>query len=244
MPQVEKRVARRVVVVLAIMTAVALGAVPAHAVSRGSSRLWSGLVSRGGGYTAVTADVRVPRVTALCGSRSNVVVYVGLGGYGSLPFVQNGITLLPGNGIGVWSEVFDRYGHTRVTSMTLPVRSGDLVRLGARFSSNKRSLLFTWSNLTLHKTVRQSVTNAARYYNGATADYVVERSWYPYRGSPLARYGSVGFSRAYASRYGHSVGAYNGSSRIITLRGTGGRALSSVVYARGTKFTTAWKGCS
>ena len=234
---------KRILLVLAVAVAVLVGAAPAHAVSSGSSRLWSGLVSPGGGYTAVTADVRVPRVTAGCGASSNVVVYVGLGGYGSLPFVQNGITLLPGRGVGVWSEVFDRAGHTRVTSRNLRVRPGDLVRMSARFSPSKYLLVFSWSNLSLRQTVRQTVTNAGRYYNGATADYVVERSWYPYRGSPLAQYGRVGFSRAYAERHGHVVPAYSSSSRVITLRGSGGRALSSVVWARGQSFITAWRGC-
>lgn len=104
-----------------------------------------------------------------------------------------------------------------------------------------------WSNLSLHQTVRQSVTNAGRYYNGATADYVVERSWYPYRGSPLAQYGRVGSSRAYAERHGHVVAAYNSSSRVITLRGSGWSPpaiipppwLSSSSGARGSARTCA-----
>jgi hypothetical protein len=235
---------KRVVLVLAVMTAAILSAVPAGAGSQDSSNLWSGLVSPGGGYGAVTADVRVPKVTANCGSRSNVVIYVGLGGYGSLPFVQNGITLVPGQSIGVWSEVFDRYGNTRITSRALLVRPGDLVRLSIWFSPSRYQLVFSWNNLTLRRSVTQSVTNAARYYNGATADYVVERSWYPYRGSPLTQYGRVSFARAYAVRYGRAVSAYNGSSRVVTLRGIGGRALSAVVSAGGQSFTTAWKGCT
>ncbi len=234
---------KRVVLLLAVVTAAVLAAGPAHAVSRDSSNLWSGLVSPGGGYSAVTADVRVPKVTTGCGSSSNVVIYVGLGGYGSLPFVQNGITLIPGRTIGVWSEVFDRYGHTRVTSKALQVRPGDLLRLSAQFSASRYQLIFTWNNLSLHKSVTQLVTSAAKYYNGATADYVVERSWYPYRGSPLAQYGRVSFGRAYALRYGHVVAAYNGSTRVVTMRGIGGRVLSTVASVGGQSFTTAWKGC-
>jgi hypothetical protein len=229
-------------VLLGIVFLAGMAVAPAHAVGYGYSGLWSGLLSNGGGYVGVTADVTVPRVSTYCGTSSNVVAFVGLGGWNSLPFVQNGFTVTP-KGVGVWSEVFDRSGRGPTTSVALPIRPGDRIRLSLSFSSDKSVLWFRWENLTLRRVAFQRLPNAARYYNGSTADYIVERSWYPYRGSPLARYTPVAFSNARAARAGRWVPAYNSGSTKVTLLGAGGRTLSRVTSASGTSFSTAWSGC-
>ncbi len=215
---------------------------PAQAVSYGYSGQWSGLVSTGGGYTAVTADVTVPRVSTLCGRDSNVVAFVGLGGWNRLPFVQNGFTVTP-KGVGVWWEVFDKAGHGPVAGVALPARPGDRMRLRLEFSANRSVLTFRWDNLTLHRSRSQVVTNAARYYTGATADYVVERSWYPYRGAPLARFTPITFSNAKAVRAGRWVPAYNANSIRVTMLGARSNTVARVTAASGTTFRTDWSGC-
>jgi hypothetical protein len=238
-----RRIRRAVTVLLGVVSLAGMAVTPAHAVSYGYSGLWSGLLSNGGGYLGVTADVTVPRVSTYCGTNSNVVAFIGLGGWNSLPFVQNGFTVTP-KGLGVWSEVFDSSGRGPTTTVALPIRPGDRIRLSLSFSSNRSVLWFRWENLTLGRVAIQRLSNAARYYNGSTADYIVERSWYPYRGSPLARYSPVAFSNAKAARAGRWVPAYNSGSTKITLLGAGGRTLSRVASASGTSFSTAWSGCS
>jgi hypothetical protein len=231
-----------VIVLLSGVLLMALWTAPAQAVSYGYSGLWSGVLSTGGSYRGVTAEVTVPRVTSYCGSDSNVAVFIGLGGSTGLPFVQNGFTVTP-KGFGVWSEVFDKYGQGPTTAVSLPIRSGDRIRLSVSFSSDKTVLYFRWENLTLQRVMLQRVGNAARYYNGSTADYIVERSYYPYRGAPLARYSPITFSNAKAARAGAWVPAYNSGSTRITMLGGTGNTLSRVTSASGTTLTTGWSGC-
>jgi hypothetical protein len=190
----------------------------------------------------VTADVTVPRVSAYCGKDSNVVAFIGLGGWTSLPFTQIGFTVTP-KGFGVWSEVFDRSGRGPTTSVKMPIRSGDRMRLSLTFSANRSVLTFRWENRTLHQVRSQRLTNAARYYNGSTADYVVERSWYPYRGSPLARYTPVTFYYAKAWRGGRWVPAYNAASTKVTMLGARANTVSRVTSAAGTTVNTGWASC-
>jgi hypothetical protein len=231
-----------VLVLLGGVLLATLWTAPAQAVSYGYSGLWSGVLSNGGGYVGITAEVTVPRVSTYCGTGSNVAVFIGLGGWNSLPFAQNGLTVTP-KGIGVWSEVFDRYGRGPTTSVSLPIRPGDRIRLSASFSADKTVLYFRWENVTLRRVTLQRVSNAARYYNGSTADYVVERSYYPYRGSPLARYSPTTFSNAKAARAGAWVPAYNSGSTRITMLGGAGNTMSRVTSASGTTLTTGWSGC-
>jgi hypothetical protein len=229
-------------VMVIVGTLVAAGSVPASAATESYSGQWSGLVSTGGGYLSVTAEVTVPKVTASCGRDSNVVAYVGLGGWGSLPFAQNGFTVTP-SGLGAWYEVFDRAGRGTTAGVPLPVRPGDRVRLSLAFSTDRSVLWFHWENLTQHRVVVRQVANAARYYNGATADYVVERAWYPYRGAPLARFAPVTFSNARAIRAGHWLAAVNPRTVRVTMLGATGRPIARVSAASGTSFQASWAGC-
>jgi hypothetical protein len=237
-----RRAGRAALITVSVGILVGLGTGSAGAVTYGHSDQWTGVLSRGGGYTAVTADVTVPRVSTYCGKDSNVVAFIGLGGWTGLPFVQNGFTVTP-RGLGVWYEVFDSAGRGPVVGVPLAIRPGDRVRLGLSFSANRSVLTFRWENLTLHRAVSRTVSNAGRYYNGSTADYVVERSWYPYRGSPLARFTPITFSNAKAVRYGRSVPAYNSGSTRVTMLGARGNTVARVAPTSGTSFTTSWAGC-
>jgi hypothetical protein len=233
---------RAALILVAAGAAVVAAAGPATAVSAGYSGNWSGLVSTGGGYNDVTAEITLPRVSASCGNGAHVVGYIGLGGWSALPFVQNGFTVTPG-GASVWSEEFDRNGNGPVTNIKLAVRPGDRLRLRLRFNADRSVLDYTWQNLTLHRTATRRVTNAARYFNGSTADYVVERAWYPFRGAPLGRYTPVTFTNAKAARRGVWIPAYNSGSVRVTMLGATGRTISAVTAARSTTFTTGWSGC-
>jgi hypothetical protein len=229
-------------VLVSVGALMAAGSSPADAATESYSGAWSGLVSAGGGYVAVSAEVTVPKVTAYCGKDSNVVGYVGLGGWGSLPFAQNGFTVTP-SGLGAWYEVFDRAGRGTTVGVPLPIRPGDRVRLSLAFSTDRSVLRFHWENLTQHRVVARQIGNAARYYNGATADYVVERAWYPYRGAPLARFTPVAFRNAKAIRGGHWLPAVNPRTIRVTMLGATGRPIARVSTAAGTSFQTSWAGC-
>lgn len=85
------------------------------------------------------------------------------------------LTFLHGAGIGVWYELFDRYGNGPVVSVPLRMKQGDEIRLGLRFSANHSMLSFSWMNLTRHTTATRTVRNAGKYYNGSTAEWIVER---------------------------------------------------------------------
>ncbi|HVQ94694.1 MAG TPA: G1 family glutamic endopeptidase [Mycobacteriales bacterium] len=229
-------------VLVCVGALLAAGSAPASAATEGYSGAWSGLVSGGGGYVSVSAEVTVPKVTAYCGKDSNVVAYVGLGGWGSLPFAQNGFTVTP-SGLGAWYEVFDRAGRGTTVGVPLPIRPGDRVRLSLAFSTDRTVLRFHWENLTQHRVVARQIGNAARYYNGATADYVVERAWYPYRGAPLARFTPVIFRNAKAIRGGHWLPAVNPRTIRVTMLGATARPIALVSAAAGTSFQTSWAGC-
>jgi hypothetical protein len=234
---------RAALILVVASAAVLVGAAPpAEAVTAGYSGNWSGLVSTGGGYNDVTADIVVPRVTGSCGTGSHVVAYIGLGGWTGVPFTQNGFTVTP-RGASAWSEEFDRNGNGPVTNVALPLRPGDTIRLRLRFNANRSVLDYTWQNLTLHKTVTRHVTNAARYFNGSTADYVVERAWYPFKGAPLGHYTPVSVTNAKAARDGVWIPAYNSRSVRVSMLGAGGRTISRVTAAKNTSFTTGWSGC-
>ncbi|HVQ44155.1 MAG TPA: G1 family glutamic endopeptidase [Candidatus Saccharimonadia bacterium] len=238
-----RRLGAAIVAVATILAIAGLGAPAADATSQSYSGHWAGLVDGGGGYTKITADVVVPSVTTACGTGSAVAVYVGLGGWGSLPFAQNGFTVTP-QGVGVWWEVFDRNGNGPVAGIALATRPGNKLRFGFEFASHGTVLTFYWANLTTGKVVTRRITNAARYYNAKTADYVVERPNYPKAGAPLAQYRPITFTRAQAVRSGRWVPAYNTGSVLVSTLGRAGNVISHVTAARADTFTTAWSGCS
>lgn len=213
---------------------------PADATMMATSPAWSGSVTPGGGYTSVTAQFVVPRVTAACGRDSNVAIFVGLGGWGSLPFVQDGVTVTPA-GASAWYETFSRGHADPGVGVPLVVRPGDRVRISLSFANHGYYLTFRWENLTTRKTVNKAISNASRYYNGATADYVVERSNYPRVGSPLAAYGSVALQDARAARHGRWVPAADHNATLVTMR-PGARTLATT-SAPGGVVTSRWAAC-
>jgi hypothetical protein len=226
-------------VVAAAVTLPALAG-PAAAAGTAYSAQWSGLVATAGGYTAVSAEFTVPKVTGRCGLDSAAAVFIGLGGWGRVPFAQNGITLTPGGRVGVWSEVFDARGRGPITSRQLPVKAGDRLRLGLGFSPSHQTLVFTWVNLTSRRQTSQTVHGAAGYFNGATADLVVERPWFPYRGAPLADYGRVSFAGARVLRPGGwRPAAVERSVSVTTLGGRG----NAVARTTAGGLTAVWAGC-
>jgi hypothetical protein len=148
---------------------------PAQAATAIGGNGWAGTIDRGTGISRVSGRIVVPKVDATCGTNSNVAVWVGLGGFGTLPFAQNGITVTP-SGTSAWFELFDRTGAGPVVGVSLPMKAGDVVALGLGFSPGHTVLTLTWSNLTRNQKVTRTINNAARWYNGSTAEWIVERA--------------------------------------------------------------------
>jgi hypothetical protein len=216
-------------------------ATPAGAVTTVYRSGWSGSTTPGGGYTSVTMQFVVPHVSAACGRDSSVAIFDGLGGWGSLPFVQNGITVTPA-GASAWREVFDRNGGGSVVGVPLRVRSGDRVRVSLSFADRAYHLTFRWENLTLHTAYNAAISGAARYYNGATADYVVERPNYPYRGAALGAFDSVTFQDARALRGRRWVADIDHNASLITMVGATGRTLARTSIVR-NQVVSRWGAC-
>jgi hypothetical protein len=152
------------------------GIAPATAAIAVGGNVWSGIIDQGtAGISRVSGRITVPTVDASAGSNSNVAVWVGLGGYGTFPFAQNGITLTP-SGASAWYELFDKSGNGPVVGVPLPMIAGDVVALGLQFTPNHTSLTFTWNNLTQKQSVTRTLATAAGWYNGSTVEWIVERA--------------------------------------------------------------------
>lgn len=240
--------------VVAIMTGVLVGvliallATPAQArppATEVGGSIWSGIIDRGAGLLEVHTRVTVPRVSGSCSARSNAAVWVGLGGYGRFPFAQNGITLTP-SGIGAWYELFDGSGAGPVVTVPVVIRTGDVLELDLHFTSNHQVLIMTWNNLTRHQLASRRLTGAARWYNGSTAEWIVERAAYDYRhDSPyFARFAPITFTSAWtrnANGAGRSAFPNDVRSELIG-KGTYHKLTTTTPHSS-QSFTTTWRAC-
>lgn len=238
------------VIITGLSIALVGGAAPAAAAPLTGiivgNNIWAGAIDAGRGFTAVEGTVVVPRVDALCGTNSNVAIWVGLGGYLGMPFAQNGISVTP-RGRSAWYELFDRNGNGPVVSVPLAMSSGDQVRLSLAFSAGHGTLTFVWRNLTRHVQTQRVIGNAARWYNGGTAEWIVERANYdPPTSSPaLAHFSPVTFTGALAS-VGPAQRAALPDTYTSLMWGVGLlrqlTGLSPAPRARDS-FTTTWRAC-
>jgi hypothetical protein len=243
--------AKLIAVPLVLMLIAALqisGSAPASAATAVGGNLWAGVIDAGTGISSVSGRVTVPKVDAACATNSNAAVWVGLGGYGTVPFAQNGITVTPG-GFGAWYELFDKFGQGPVVSVSLPMKAGDVIGLGLAFSANHTMLTFTWSNLTSNQTVTRTITGAARWYNGTTAEWIVERGGYdPLHDTPnLAHFSPITFTNAV---YASSTVAHNAMPNTYTstvaskyIGGTSHPMARVTSSANAQAFTTTWVAC-
>lgn len=233
-----------VATVTAAAGAVALPGVPAGAAMFGSNRTWSGVVSNGRGYLAVRGSLTVPTADTRCGDDGVVSSWVGLGGFGRYPFVQNGFTLTA-HGIGAWYEVFDRDGATRTVGVRFAARPGDVISPRLSFTPDHTTLRFTWRNLTRHTAVGVVVADARRYYNGGSAEWIDERA--PYEAAtdtPLLRHRPIAWSHAIARTATATVSAVDDNSVVLDLRSQGtARTLERVVPTSARSFASRWIDC-
>jgi len=126
--------ARTCAVLLAVLAAVLTMSTPAQAMTGTfytTSTVWSGVVRPGSGITRVSGDVTLPKVDPRCGVTSVASMWVGLGGYGQLPFVQNGVTISGTGATSAWYELFDRNGGECLASSATQFWSSETSALGA-----------------------------------------------------------------------------------------------------------------
>jgi hypothetical protein len=235
--------------VVAVGTVMGVQSAQASVGSYGTAYPWSGIVNTNGAFDSVGMEMIVPRVSAVCGTASNAAVWAGLGGYGRVPFAQNGITVTPG-GVGVWYELFDRTGNGPVRGVQLKnvagaavqPKAGDIMAVSLKFTSGYTRLSFGWSDLTNHTHAYVLIGNAARWYNGSTAEWIVEHSpATPY----FASFSPIKIYRAWAEMSGRRIAAMHGAGVVLLTLQKGPDRLDSVVPSSTDEsaFTTSWLRC-
>jgi hypothetical protein len=249
---INKRVDRVKLIAIPLMLVLAAAlqltvTAPARAAIAVGGNVWSGIIDRGSGVTRVSGRIVIPKVDAACGTNSNVAVFVGLGGYGTFPFAQNGITLTP-SGISAWFELFDKTGRGPVVSVSLPMKAGDVVALGLAFSPGHTVLTFAWSNLTRNLKVTRTLTNAARWHNGSTAEWIVERAAFDaLHDSPyLAHFSPITFTNAAYSTptTGRSAFPNTYTSTMQSKYVNGWHPMTRVApLSNSQAFRTTWLAC-
>jgi Peptidase A4 family len=249
---IQTRLGRRRLITIRLMLVLAAvfqlaGTAPASASIAVGGNVWSGAIDGGSGVSHVSGRLAIPKIDAGCGLHSNVAVWVGLGGYGKLPFAQNGITLTP-SGMSAWFELLDKSGNGPVQSVALPMKTGDVVALNLAFSPGHTVLSLTWSNLTRHQSVTRRFLNAARWYNGSTAEWIVERAAFDARhDSPyLARFSPITFTNAVYGTPTTSRSAFPNTytSTMYSRYVNGWHPMTQVTRLSNSQaFRTTWSAC-
>lgn len=232
--------------VVAVLALTAAAQKPATIHHTYSDTVWSGMVNvSSSNYLSTTMDVVVPSVTAKCGSKATTAIWTGLGGYGGLPFAQNGFSV-DSVGIAPWYEVFEASGKTVEVNIAMParVKVGDKMLVSEGFSANHAALTMTWNDLTVagnNKVV--TLTNASKYYGGRSAEYVIESA--PTQ-DDLMQFSPVVISAASSRNASGTVIDADANGDIHNLVGPKGNALDSVAASSTdpTVFSTTWKACS
>lgn len=212
--------------------------IPTQLLSVNGGQVWSGRVQPGSNITTVTATFTVPVAHWTCGAASNVAVWVGLGGYGSPPLAQAGVTVTPA-GDSAWYELIDRYGNGPVAGLPVRVRAGDRITATVAFTA-VRDVTLSVRNRTTGQVGAVTVRGAGRYYRGSTADWIVERAAYdPVTDTPaVAAIGPVTFTGG-----GSTGGTASRAVIALYLFGRTLRTLLSTQTLGPGAFTVTWHAC-
>jgi Peptidase A4 family len=213
-----------------------------------ASKNWAGFVTIAGHSTVscVESSWIQPKVTCASKSRSDVSIWVGIGGASSADkvLIQTGTDVACRGGkpsYNAWTEVFPRESEQIIPSFV--VNPGD--QIWARVSVSGKTFSMTVANITRKEThtVKTTVKTAHRL----TADWVVEA---PSAGCPghcttlpLAHFASTRFSGGFATIGGVLAGIDHWNRDIVTMYvgdATTHRAVVSGVRDGGT-FTVAWR---
>jgi Peptidase A4 family len=213
-----------------------------------ASKNWAGYVTIAGHSTVscVESSWIQPKVTCASKSRSEVSIWVGIGGASSADkvLIQTGTDVACRGGkpsYNAWTEVFPRESEQVIPSFV--VKAGD--QIWARVSVSGKTFSMTVANITRRQThtVKTTVKTAHRL----TADWVVEAPSAGCPGDcttlPLAHFASTRFSGGFATIGGVLAGIDHWTRDIVTMYvgdSTTHRATVSGVRDGGA-FTVAWR---
>lgn len=150
---------------------------------------WAGVAATGHSYTESYASIRQPHSTAVCPGSSDHAAWVGLGGYGGYPLLQNGTEDGPGslNYITIWWEAFDRFGTDSgsITMQGLP-SPGDNVNMATTYtpatSTYQATVAFGWHDVSagwVQNSGKMTVIGTSpvtAYWDGSSAEAIDERA--------------------------------------------------------------------
>jgi hypothetical protein len=213
-----------------------------------ASRNWAGFVTIAGHSTVscIESSWIQPKVTCASKSRSEVSIWVGIGGASSADkvLIQTGTDVACRGGkptYTAWTEVFPREAEQIIPSFV--VRPGD--QIWARVSVSGKTFSMTVANVTRKET--QTVKTTVKTAHRLTADWVVEA---PSAGCPghcttlpLAHFASTRFTGGFATIGGVRAGIDHWAREIVTMVVEDSSARRAVVSAvrDGEAFTVAWR---
>ena len=214
------------------------GATPGAAVdSRNTSRNWSGYAAGGGKFTAVGATWTVPEFTP---DRPFGVdaAWVGIGGVRSRDLIQAGTSQTISSSGATQYQAWVETLPEAAEPVPLAVHPGDTVTVTITEKSED-----TWLLELVNETTGEKYERTEQYDSSySSAEWIQEA---PSSGGgrllPLANFGSVHFSKAWAVKDGKRVNIAEAAGRPITLIGADNQALAvpSEVGADGSSFSVA-----
>jgi hypothetical protein len=168
------------------MTPVRMCVDHSHAHSAQADR-WSGMITQGrSDFTEAYANVKIADTIANCMVSSWVTSWVGLGGWNSKGLLQNGYDDGPGalGDLKAWWEAIDTNGVDAgviFLSGGLHMLRGDSMNMATTYNAAAGTVQFGWHDLNTGEVVvigpltGINGKSTRNYYNGATADYIIER---------------------------------------------------------------------
>lgn len=202
---------------------------------------WSGYIAKGSANTFTTAQAiwyDENLYPSRCSSAS-LVTWAGLGGYGVSQLAQNGtgdnvFELVNNEG---WFEV--RPQQPNIISVPWNSTVGQLVEAQTQYAQND-VFAFFWYNYYTGQAFNAQVT--ANGYNGATADFIVERpDIFGY--TNLSNFRTMTFH--YAGGNGYPIGSLNNVELIMHNYNTGDTlATPSGIYNAGQSFNVTQTNCN
>lgn len=170
------------------------------------SRIWSGYESNLGnsrttGYTQVQMDYDQPHISSTVGTCINSY-WVGLGGRNTDKLMQAGTATEGSLSHYAWYEYLSDTGSTvsMQTIKSLSVNAGDNIRAHITYQPYANVFIYYIANNTTGKSASGSVTlDASTYYDGSTAEWIVERCTYSDSPTNLGNYGTISLTNCQAN---------------------------------------------
>ncbi|GAA4619395.1 hypothetical protein GCM10023195_87660 [Actinoallomurus liliacearum] len=189
---------------------------------------WSGAVAKqvkkAPAFTGASYIFDEPSFDGVCNTASSYNLWSGLGGTKDGRLMQNGVDNIGGKGPNddyAWWEVLSKDRKNYLPEMKVKnfsVRAGDRVFVGTSYYAPKKQVSFSFYNYRTRKAVTlgpwgvintpQGSFLASVFYDGSTAEQIVERSQTLKDGPLMLRKPHAGYSHTYEA--GFSNGKQDG----------------------------------